>query len=110
RVGRAEPSRDLAVRERRARRDGARDLVDPTIERRHAIQVERDGGEVARLAAQERDDTVDRALDVGRRRRFARVRKSLEQAGPWSTWPWRWSSARHSRMSSTRWSRALSPR
>ena len=80
RAARAEPRRDVAVRERRARRNGARDLVDAAVERRHAIHVERDRGEIARLAAQERDDAVERALHIGRRRRFARVRKSLQQA------------------------------
>ena len=43
RAGRAEPRRDLAVRERRARRNGARHLVDAAMERRHALHVERDG-------------------------------------------------------------------
>ncbi len=80
RAGRAEPRRDLAVRERRARRNGARDLVDAAVKRRHALHVERDGGEIARLAAEERDDAVERALHVGRRRRLARVGKSPQQA------------------------------
>ena len=59
RARRAEARRDVAVRKRRARRDGAGDLVDAAVERRHLVHVERDGGEIARLAAQQRDDAVD---------------------------------------------------
>jgi len=80
RAARTEPGRDVAVRERRARRNGAHEIVDAAVERRYAIHVEHDGGEIARLAAQERDDAVERALHVGRRWGFARVRKSMEHA------------------------------
>src|SRR5215470_15079197 len=55
----AEPHRDLAVRERRARRNAARDLVDAAIELRQAIHVERGGGKIACFPAQQRDDAVD---------------------------------------------------
>ena len=79
RAGRAEPRRDLAVRERRARRNGARHLVNAAVKRRHAIHVERDRGQIAGLAAEERDDAVERALHIGRRRHLTRVGKSLEQ-------------------------------
>jgi hypothetical protein len=82
RAGRAEPRGDLAVRERRARQNRARDLVDAAVKRRHAIHVERDGGEIARLAAQQSNDAIDGALHVGWRRRLARVRKSREHACP----------------------------
>jgi len=56
--GLAKPGRDLAVGEGRPRRDGAGDLVDPAVEGRHAVHVERDRVEPARLAAQERHDPV----------------------------------------------------
>src|SRR5215472_15650916 len=80
----AEPRRDLPVRERSARRDAARDRVDAAIELRHAIHVESGGGKIARLPAQQRDDAVDHASHVGRRRRFARMRISPHEtrAGP----------------------------
>src|SRR5206468_12723698 len=76
RAGRTEPSRDLAVGERRTRRNGARDLVDAAMERGQALHVEPNAGEIARLPAEERDDSVERAPRVGRRRRLAGVRKS----------------------------------
>ena len=65
RAGRAEPCRDVAVRERGTRRYRARDLVDAAVEGRHAAHVECDGGEIAGLAAQERADGVERAPHVG---------------------------------------------
>ena len=77
---RAEVRRDVAVRERRARRNGPRHLVDAAVERQHALHVERDCREIARLTAEERRDAVDRALHVGWRRGFAGTRKSLEHA------------------------------
>src|SRR5262249_35704111 len=70
----AEPRRDLPVRERGARRNVARDLIDAAIELRHAIHVERGGGKVARLPAQQRDDAVDHGPHIRWRRRFARMR------------------------------------
>ena len=72
----AEPRRDLAVGERLARRDGARHLVDPAMERRHAVHVERDRREVARLAVEQRDNAVERALHARRRRAFGRGRET----------------------------------
>jgi len=50
------------------------------VERRYPIHVERDGGEIARFALEERHDAVDGALHVGRRRRFAGGRESPKQA------------------------------
>src|SRR5712692_7461189 len=47
----AEPCRNLAVGERGARRDGARDLVDAAVERRQALHIEGDRRQIARLAA-----------------------------------------------------------
>ena len=67
RAGRADPRRDLAVRERRARTDPARLDVNALVERRHALHVELHGREVARLAAQQRPDAVD-GVPRGRRR------------------------------------------
>src|SRR5215510_1319230 len=76
----AEPRRDLPVRERGARRNAARERVDAAIELRHAIHVERGGGKIARLPAQQRDDAVDHAPHIRRRRRFARMRISPHEA------------------------------
>src|SRR5262249_6604835 len=80
----AEPRRDLPVRERRTRRNAARDLVDAAIEFRHAVHVERRGGKIARLPAQQRDDAVDPAPHVRRRQRLVRMRISPDEtrAGP----------------------------
>src|SRR5262249_14491880 len=80
----AEPSRDLPVRERGARRNAARDLVDAAIKLRHPIHVERGGGKIARFAAQQRDDAVDHAPHVRGRRRLARMGISPQEtrAGP----------------------------
>src|SRR5262245_17366363 len=49
-----------------------------------ALHVERNAGEIARLAREERDDALDRSLDLRRRRRLARVGISPLQprAGP----------------------------
>ena len=69
----ADPLGDLAVRDRLARRDRAGDRVDAAVELRNALHVEHDRREVARLALEQRDDRVDRALYVRRRRRLARV-------------------------------------
>src|SRR5712691_1335716 len=79
RTRRAEPRRDLAVRARRARRNRARNLVDAAMERRHAIEVERDGGKIDALAAQQRGDALERTRDGGRRRRFVRLRKAPDE-------------------------------
>src|SRR5262249_7073492 len=64
--------------------DAARDLVDAAIELSHPIHVERGGGKIARLPAQQRDDAVDHAPHVRGRRRLARMRISPQEtrAGP----------------------------
>src|SRR3984893_7151360 len=72
----AEPSRDLAVGERCARRNLARRRVDPAMERRHALHGERPRGEIARVPAQQRGDALDCSPHRGRRRRFARLRET----------------------------------
>jgi hypothetical protein len=46
-----------------------------------AVQVERDWDKFARRAAQQRRDAVDRALDLGRRRGFGRLRLLRDQLG-----------------------------
>jgi hypothetical protein len=51
------------------------------MERRHAVHVEGDCGEIAWLAVEERDDGVDCAVHVGRRSGFAGSGESPEHAG-----------------------------
>src|SRR4029079_15710644 len=61
RIGLADAFRDLAVRERRSWLDRARHVVDAPMELRYrVVPVERDVGEIARLALEQRDDAVDR--------------------------------------------------
>ena len=79
------PCRQIAVRERRARWDPARNLIDAAPERRQAIHIERHGGEVARRATNERADALDRTPHIGRRRCFMRTRKPPQDAGPGRT-------------------------
>ena len=80
RAGRAEPSRDLAVGERRTRRNGARDLVDAAVERGQALHVEPNAGEIARVPAEERDDSVEGTPHVGWRGHLAGAGKSPQEA------------------------------
>src|SRR6266478_615300 len=56
RTGCADPPRDVAVGERPAGRNGAGGVIDAAVKFGHAIHVERDGREIARLAAQQLDD------------------------------------------------------
>src|SRR5581483_11570645 len=72
--------RDLAVRETRARRNLAYDLVDARVEARHAGHVERHRSEIAGGPAQQRVDAVDRALNFARRRSLDRVH-AVDQLG-----------------------------
>ena len=81
-AGCAKARGDVAVRQGGAGRNGARDLVDPTIERRHASHVERDGGKVDRLTLEQLHDALDRALHGGRRWRLGRGRKAPAHARP----------------------------
>jgi hypothetical protein len=67
-AGLAERRRDLAVGAGLPRRDRARDVVDAAVELRDVIEVERDRGEVVRLAGEQAGDRVDRRRDGGRRR------------------------------------------
>ena len=48
----AESNGNLAIGERRTRRDGARHLVDAAVERWDSLHIEPDGGEIGRVAAQ----------------------------------------------------------
>ena len=69
----AEPLRDLAIAQRGAGCDVARDLVDATMEGRYVRHVQRHVEQVARLAAQQCTDVVDRALHGGGRHGLART-------------------------------------
>src|SRR6266851_6246420 len=77
----AEPFGDIAVSERLAWRDGARDVVDAAVELGARVEIEHDIGEVVRLAGKQFDDPVDRALHLGRRRRFRDVAMALADTG-----------------------------
>src|SRR5262245_26366772 len=70
---------ELAIGDRSTRRDPTRSLVHPAIELRNALHIERNGGKIARLPAQERSDGVDRTAHIRRRRRFPRMRVSPRQ-------------------------------
>ena len=80
RPGRAEPRRDIAIGERLSRRDRASRLIDGAVERRHVLHVELDCREVARLAAEQRDDFGDSSLRLLRRRYLRRGREPLQHA------------------------------
>src|SRR5690242_7452989 len=73
-----EPRGDVAVGERLARRDAARDLVDAAMEGRNIPHIELDLGEIDRLSPQQRDNTIDRASHLGWRQTFCRCRKSMQ--------------------------------
>ncbi len=79
---RAGACRDVAVGERGTGRDGPRYLVHAAVKRRYALHVERDPGEVAGSAAEERADGVDGALHVGRGIALAGGGKPLQHARP----------------------------
>jgi hypothetical protein len=57
----------------------ARELVNPQIEGGYLAGIERDVGEIARLAAQRRDNALDRSLDIERRAEFTGVWKLAQQ-------------------------------
>src|SRR6266702_3732258 len=77
----AEPFGDIAVSERLAWRDGARDVVDAAVELGDPIEIEHDTGEVVRLAGKQFNDPVDRTLHLGRWRRFRDIAMALADAG-----------------------------
>ena len=73
---------DLVIGAGLAARNGAGELVDALVEGGNAGHVERDVGKVALAAAQQRDDALDRDLDIRRRAKFAGLRIELEQPPP----------------------------
>src|ERR1700694_2815259 len=77
----AEPLGDIAIGHRLARRDGARDLIDPAVEFGNAVEIEHDVGEIVRLAREQLDDPVDRALYFGGGRRLRDAAVALADAG-----------------------------
>ena len=56
------------------------EFVDPPVEGRYGLHIQDDVGEVAGLAAQQRNDTFDRDLDIQRRPHVAGVRIKLIQS------------------------------
>ena len=72
-AGSPELARDFAIGAGFAARNRARELVNPLIEGVNAAHVERDVGEIGRLAAQQRDNALDRDFDIQRRAQFAGV-------------------------------------
>jgi len=77
RTWRPDARRDLAIRQRCARRDRARQLVHASMKSRHERHIQGDLREIAGLAAQQLDDLVDRTLY--RRRRRALVHFGIAQ-------------------------------
>src|SRR6202011_4535456 len=77
-----EPFGDIAIGHRLARRDGAGDVIDAAIELGNAVEIEGDIPEIVRLAREQLDDTVDRALYFSRRRRLRDIAMALADAGP----------------------------
>ncbi len=77
----AQTGRDLAVGEGRAGADVPRDFVDLLLKRIHAREIERDGGKVTRLPAQQRDDAIDRPRNVLWWRHLVRIREPHQQTG-----------------------------
>src|SRR5438874_2764028 len=77
----AEPFCNIAISHRLARRDGARDVVDAAVEFGNVFEIEHDVREIVRLAREQLDDPVDRALHLTRRRRLREVAMALADAG-----------------------------
>ena len=71
----------LAIRPGRTRRYGSRGLVDPPVELRHAVHLQRDTREVGGLALQQRHDGVQRLADPRRWRDFRRAGELARQPG-----------------------------
>ena len=82
RAGRAEARGNLAVGQCRTWRNGANGGIDAPMELGHAIHVERDGREIARLAVEERGDAIDGPPDFRRRDALARRREPLQHPCP----------------------------
>jgi hypothetical protein len=79
RAGRPQPGGDLAIGPGFAARDAARKFVNPPVEGRDALEIERDIGEIAGLATQQCDNAIDRDLDIERRAHLARPGIKLKQ-------------------------------
>src|SRR5450631_129988 len=77
----AEPLGDIAVSERLARRDAARDVVDAAVELANAVEIENDVGEVIRPAREQLHDPIDGASHFGRRRSLRNIAMALANAG-----------------------------
>lgn len=71
--------RERAIGRGRAERNGARGLIDPAMERRQTIHIER-GEEIAWRATQKRYDGIPRLDNLERRRRLLRSWISLQHA------------------------------
>src|SRR5215472_8380674 len=82
RAGRAKAGGNLAVRQCRAWRDAARDLVDAAMKRRHLVHVERSGREIARVAVEQRGNAIEGPPDFNRRHALARRREPLQHPCP----------------------------
>ena len=78
----ADPCGDVAIRQGHACWNGACRLVDTAMKSRHLVHVKGNGREIARLTAQQRNETIDDALHFGRRGRFSRSGKPLKHARP----------------------------
>src|SRR6516162_2191180 len=81
RTRRAHSGGNVAIRQGHAWWYGPRSLIDTAVKARHPLHVERDGREIARLAAQQRHDAVDDTPHLRRRRSFPGSRKPLKHAG-----------------------------
>ena len=68
---------DIAIGQRSAGRDGARDLVDVAVKLRHVGHIQLYVAEVDRLAVQQFDHAVDGMLHVGSRRGFLDIAVAL---------------------------------
>src|SRR5271170_2838611 len=79
RAGRPQAGGDLAIGPGFAARDAARELVDPPVEGRDVLQIERNIGEIARVPTQQCDNAFDRDFDIERRARLARLGIKLKQ-------------------------------
>lgn len=82
RAGGLQRGRHLAIAAGFAPGNGASEFVDPLVEGRYAVHVERDVGKTDRMAAQQRHQAFDRDLDGERGAHLARLRISLEQPPP----------------------------
>ena len=72
---------DVAIGDGLAGRDGAGDLVDAAVEVGHAVEIERDVGEIVRLAREQFCDAVDRLSHLGGRFGLGGVGMALADAG-----------------------------